>query len=70
MDAHTLELLGFDKLRTLLATYTASSLGRDLAQQIDPSQLTPTAIRKEISLTSEMVEAIGLNQSPPFAGLK
>jgi DNA mismatch repair protein MutS2 len=68
MDAHTLELLGFDKLRALLATYTASSLGRDLAQQIDPST-DATVIRKEIALTSEMVEAIGLNQSPPFAGL-
>jgi DNA mismatch repair protein MutS2 len=68
MDAHTLELLGFDKLRALLATYTASSLGRDLAQQIEPGT-DADAIRKEISLTSQMVEAIGLNQSPPFAGL-
>lgn len=68
MDAHTLELLGFDKLRALLATYTASSLGRDLAQQIEPSA-DAAAVRKEIALTSEMVEAIGLNQSPPFAGL-
>jgi DNA mismatch repair protein MutS2 len=68
MDAHTLELLGFDKLRALLAAYTASSLGRDLAQQIEPST-DAAAVRKEIGLTGEMVEAIGLNQSPPFAGL-
>ena len=32
MDAHTLELLQFDKVRDLLAGYAASSLGRDLAQ--------------------------------------
>ncbi len=68
MDAHTLELLGFDKLRTLLATYTSSSLGRDLAQQIEPG-LDVASVRQEIALTGEMVEAIGLNQSPPFAGL-
>ena len=37
MDAHTLDLLGFDKVRELLAGYAASSLGRDLARQIEPS---------------------------------
>ena len=31
MDAHALDLLGFDKVRELLAGYAASSLGRDLA---------------------------------------
>jgi DNA mismatch repair protein MutS2 len=68
MDAHTLELLGFDKLRALLATYTASSLGRDLALQIEPST-DVTTIRRELALVREMVEALGLNQAPPFAGL-
>jgi hypothetical protein len=34
MDSHTLDLLGFDKVRELLAGYAASSLGRDLARQI------------------------------------
>ncbi|VTR96011.1 2 family protein : Mismatch repair ATPase (MutS family) OS=Singulisphaera acidiphila (strain ATCC BAA-1392 / DSM 18658 / VKM B-2454 / MOB10) GN=Sinac_2874 PE=3 SV=1: MutS_III: MutS_V [Gemmata massiliana] len=68
MDAHTLDLLGFDKVRALLAGYAASSLGRDLARQIEPST-DATAIRKEIALTSEMVEALGLNQAPPFSGL-
>jgi DNA mismatch repair protein MutS2 len=36
MDAHTLDLLGFDKVRELLAGYAASSLGADLARQIEP----------------------------------
>ena len=31
MDAHTLELLEFNKVRELLAGYAASSLGKDLA---------------------------------------
>src|SRR4051812_14778459 len=68
MDAHTLELLGFDKLRELLAGYTASSLGRDLARQIEPSG-DAAVVRKEISLVTEMVTALGLNQAPPFSGL-
>jgi DNA mismatch repair protein MutS2 len=68
MDAHTLELLGFDKLRELLAGYTASSLGRDLARQIEPSS-DAAAVRKEIALVTEMVTALGLNQAPPFSGL-
>ena len=68
MDAHTLDLLGFDKLRELLAGYTASSLGGDLARQIEPSTDAET-IRKEIALVTEMVTALGLNQAPPFGGL-
>ena len=48
MDAHTLDLLGFDKVRELLAGYAASSLGRDLARQIEPSTDIDT-IRHELA---------------------
>ncbi|VTT96894.1 recombination and dna strand exchange inhibitor protein : Mismatch repair ATPase (MutS family) OS=Singulisphaera acidiphila (strain ATCC BAA-1392 / DSM 18658 / VKM B-2454 / MOB10) GN=Sinac_2874 PE=3 SV=1: MutS_V [Gemmataceae bacterium] len=68
MDAHTLDLLGFDKVRALLATYAASSLGRDLALQIEPG-LDARVIRDEMALTTEMVTALGLGQAPPFSGL-
>lgn len=68
MDAHTLDLLGFDKVRALLANYAASSLGRDLALQIEPG-LDAKVIRDEMALTTEMVTALGLGQSPPFSGL-
>jgi DNA mismatch repair protein MutS2 len=68
MDAHTLDLLGFDKIRELLAGYAASSLGADLARQLEPST-DPAVIRQELTLTTEMVEALGLGQTPPFAGL-
>jgi DNA mismatch repair protein MutS2 len=68
MDSHTLDLLGFDKVRELLAGYAASSLGRDLARQVEPS-FDIDAIRRELALTSEMVEALGLGQAPPFSGL-
>ncbi|HEV3437301.1 MAG TPA: DNA strand exchange inhibitor protein, partial [Gemmata sp.] len=68
MDAHTLDLLGFDKVRDLLAGYAISSLGRDLASQIEPST-DYDAIKQEMTLTTEMVAALGLGQAPPFSGL-
>ena len=68
MDAHTLELLQFDKVRELLAGYAASSLGRDLARQTEPST-DIAVVRREQSLTTEMVSALGLGQAPPFTGL-
>jgi DNA mismatch repair protein MutS2 len=68
MDAHTLELLEFGKVRELLAGYAACSLGKELARQVEP--LTDAErIRTELALVSEMVEAVGLGQSPPFGGL-
>ena len=68
MDSHTLELLGFDKVRELLAGYAATSLGRDLARQIEPGT-DYAAIKHEMDLTTEMVSALGLGQAPPFSGL-
>ena len=68
MDSHTLDLLGFDKIRKLLATYTASTLGRDLARQVEPS-LDIEQIRIELALTSEMVETLAVGQAPPLSGL-
>jgi DNA mismatch repair protein MutS2 len=68
MDAHTLELLEFGKVRELLAGYTASSLGKELARLIEP-MTDANKIRVELDLVSEMVDAIGLGQLPPFGGL-
>jgi len=68
MDVHTLDLLGFDKVRELLAGYAVSTLGRDLARQIEPST-DIAAIHAELTLTSEMVAALGLGQVPPLSGL-
>jgi DNA mismatch repair protein MutS2 len=68
MDAHTLGLLEFDKVRDLLAGYAASTLGRDLARAVEPST-DVEAIRTELGLVTEMVTALGQNQPPPFGGL-
>lgn len=68
MDAHTLELLEFDKVRELLAGYCVSSLGKELARQVEPGT-DADAIRAALSLVTEMVDALGQGQSPPFGGL-
>src|SRR5262245_48045432 len=68
MDSHTLELLEFHKVRELLAGYGACSLGKELARQVEPGT-EAEAVRHELALVTEMVEAITLGQSPPFGGL-
>jgi DNA mismatch repair protein MutS2 len=68
MDAHTLELLEFNKVRELVAGYAACSLGKDLARQAEPGS-DVEKIRHELALVSEMVQALALGQSPPFGGL-
>jgi DNA mismatch repair protein MutS2 len=68
MDAHTLDLLEFDKVRGLLAEYAATSLGAELARRIEPSR-DIAKVRADLALVSEMVETLLANQSPPFGGV-
>jgi DNA mismatch repair protein MutS2 len=68
MDAHTLELLEFEKVRDLLAGYAACSLGKELARGIEPST-DLEKIRSDIALVTEMADAIGRGHAPPFGGL-
>jgi DNA mismatch repair protein MutS2 len=68
MDAHTLELLEFDKVRGLLAEYAATSLGKELALQVEPGT-NAERVRAEIAQVTEMVGALASGQSPPFGGV-
>lgn len=68
MDAHTLEILEFDKVRELLAGHASSSLGKDLARQIEPST-NLERIRAEQALVTEMVVVLVQGQAPPLGGL-
>ena len=68
MDTHTLELLEFDKVRTLVAARAACSLGKAAARLIEPL-LDLGQIHHRQILTTEMVEAIGTGLRPPFGGL-
>jgi DNA mismatch repair protein MutS2 len=68
MDAHTLELLEFDKVRELLAGHAACSLGKDLARQLEPCT-DAEKIRGELTLVSEMADLLASGESPPLGGL-
>jgi DNA mismatch repair protein MutS2 len=68
MDAHTLELLEYDKVRALLAEYAATSLGKELGLAVEPGAQIER-IRAELTLVTEMVEALQNGQSPPFGGV-
>jgi DNA mismatch repair protein MutS2 len=68
MDAHTLELLDFAKVRDLVAGYAACSLGKELARALAPLGDRDRA-RDEIALVTEMVDALTSGLAPPFAGL-
>jgi DNA mismatch repair protein MutS2 len=69
MDAHTLELLEFDKVRRILATYASSSLGKELALQVEPTT-DLSEIETEQNLVTETVWALELEQAPPLGGLR
>jgi DNA mismatch repair protein MutS2 len=68
MDAHTLELLEFDKVRELLAGYAACSLGKELARQVEPGT-NAEKIRADLALVTEMAGALAQGHLPPFGGL-
>ncbi|WZO96204.1 DNA strand exchange inhibitor protein [Isosphaeraceae bacterium EP7] len=68
MDTHTLGLLDFDKIRAIVATYAACSLGKGEARGMEPS-IEPGVVRESQALTTEMAEALSAGISPPFGGL-
>jgi DNA mismatch repair protein MutS2 len=68
VDAHTLELLEFEKIRELLAAYAATTLGKELARAIEPSS-EAGRVRLGLALVTEMVDALGLGHAPPFGGV-
>jgi DNA mismatch repair protein MutS2 len=68
MDQHTLDLLEFPKLRTLVAARAACSLGKEAAHALEPLD-DEAEIHDRMVLTSEMVEAMQSGLSPPLGGL-
>ena len=68
MDPHTLALLDFDKVRTLVAARAACSLGKARALSMEPST-DPGEIHHRQAETTEMAEALAAGLRPPFGGL-
>lgn len=68
MDAHTLSLLEFDRIRTLVASYAACSLGKEAARQMRPAT-DRAEVESRQALTTEMTEALSAGLSPPLGGV-
>jgi DNA mismatch repair protein MutS2 len=69
MDAHTLELLEFAKVRGLVAGYAACSLGRELALGMLPSA-DAAVVRRSLKATAEMADLVSRDNGPPLGGLR
>lgn len=68
MDAHTLELLEFSKVRELTAGYAVTSLGKELLHKLEPLQQLDI-IERSIVLVTEMTEALIARHTPPLSGV-
>ncbi|WP_435006787.1 endonuclease MutS2 [Tundrisphaera lichenicola] len=68
MDTHTLELLEFHKVREIVSSQAACSLGKEAALRMEPS-LDPGEVRDRQALTTEMADALSSGLNPPFGGL-
>lgn len=69
MDAHTLALLEFDRVRDEVAEQARSSLGKELARRLEPMR-DIVELRAEIGRTAEMVDLLAAHVEPPLGGLK
>jgi len=68
MNQHTLDVLEYDKIIELLAGYTTSGLGKNLARRVRP--LTDIRqIERLISETTELKTVLSPNLRPPLGGL-
>jgi DNA mismatch repair protein MutS2 len=68
MDKHTLDLLEFDKIRSLVSSRAACSLGKQAALSLEPT-IDRSLVHERLALTTEMVEAVSSGLTPPFGGL-
>ncbi len=68
MDTHTLDLLEFQKIRLLVASRAACSLGKEAALGLEPL-FDQAEIQHRLALCTEMVEAIRSGLSPSLGGL-
>lgn len=66
---HALEVLEYEQVLGILATYASSDLGRDRAKQLYPST-DPSWIRRRIAETSELKDLLDQGTRIPLAGLR
>ena len=69
IDRHTLDVLEFRQVLSVLASFASSKLGRDAAQSLYPSQDTAW-IAKRIAETTELKRLLEQGTRVPLAGLR
>ncbi|GBD36548.1 Endonuclease MutS2 [bacterium HR36] len=69
MDSHTLQILEFPKIRAILASYTQSPMGRELAEKLEPMQDVGW-ISQQLALAAEARQACSEGLEPSLAGLR
>ena len=69
IDEHTLKVLEFDEVLTILASFASSGLGRNAAMVLYPS-IELEWITLRIKQTTELKNLLQQNISIPLAGLK
>jgi len=68
VDAHTLTILEFDRVRQLLADQAHCALGRRMALKVKPVA-QPELVNQYIAQVQELMEAAGRIGLPPFGGV-
>ena len=69
MDAHSLRVLEFDKVRAMLAAETAFSLGRELALALEPEREHEAVLALQAE-TAEMLHLDRMGLDTPLGGLR
>ncbi|MFC5528610.1 endonuclease MutS2 [Cohnella yongneupensis] len=68
MNAKALHTLEYDKIVQKLVAVTATSLGREEAEKLYPSQEL-RVVQRRLAVTDEASKAISLKGAPPFGGI-
>ncbi len=69
MDEHTLKVLEFDKIRTLLSGYCLCSLGKELCQNLLPLTDEET-IQEKQEVTTQLKEVLLFEERFPLSAVK
>ena len=69
IDEHTLRVLEFEDVKTILASFAASELGRDAARGLYPS-VDRHWVQARIAETTELTSVLDRGERVPMAGLR
>ncbi len=68
MNEHTLRVLEYDKVKSIIAAYAASEAGRDIVARFSPAEDAPT-VETLLRETAECTLILQIGESPPLDGI-